>query len=98
MPALPANSSQPAGSGIKAVAVAAEPHIAKPQRDGGVGRWRSATSDGVNIAYQVLGEGALDLLMVPGWVSNLDLFWEKPSFERFLRRLASFSRLVSRNS
>jgi pimeloyl-ACP methyl ester carboxylesterase len=32
--------------------------------------------------------------MVPGWVSNLDLFWEEPAFDHFLRRLASFSRLI----
>ena len=51
-------------------------------------------SGGVSIAYQVVGEGPLDLVMVPGWVSNLDVFWEEPAFEHFLRRLASFSRLI----
>ncbi len=48
----------------------------------------------VNIAYQVVGEGPLDLVFVSGWVSNLDLMWEDPSYARFLRRLASFSRLI----
>lgn len=53
-----------------------------------------AKSGGVNIAYQVVGNGPLDLVYVMGWVSNLDYFWEEPSYERFLNRLASFSRLI----
>ena len=53
-----------------------------------------ASSGGVSIAYQVLGDGPLDLVLVPGWVSNLDVFWEEPAVERFFRRLASFSRLI----
>jgi len=55
---------------------------------------RYASSGGVRIAYQVLGDGPRDLVFVMGWVSNLDHFWEEPSFARFLRRLASFSRLI----
>ena len=42
-----------------------------------------ATSDGVSIAYQTLGDGPIDLLVVPGWVSNLDVFWEQPAVEAF---------------
>ena len=53
-----------------------------------------AKSGGVNIAYQVIGEGPLDLVYVMGWVSNLDHFWEDPSYARFLNRLTSFSRLI----
>ena len=53
-----------------------------------------ATSDGVSIAYQVLGEGALDLVVVPGWVSNLDAAWDDPDRTDFFRRLAGFSRLI----
>jgi pimeloyl-ACP methyl ester carboxylesterase len=48
----------------------------------------------VSIAYQVLGEGPIDLVFVMGWVSHLDYFWREPSFARFLTRLASFSRLI----
>jgi len=48
----------------------------------------------VNIAYQVVGEGPLDLVFVMGWVSHLEYFWKEPSFARFLMRLASFSRLI----
>src|SRR5206468_6839641 len=48
----------------------------------------------VNIAYQVVGQGPLDLVYVPGWVSNVELMWEEPAMARFLGRLASFSRLI----
>jgi pimeloyl-ACP methyl ester carboxylesterase/DNA-binding winged helix-turn-helix (wHTH) protein len=53
-----------------------------------------ARSGDVNIAYQVVGEGPIDLVFVMGWVSHLEYFWAEPSFARFLRRLASFSRLI----
>jgi pimeloyl-ACP methyl ester carboxylesterase/DNA-binding winged helix-turn-helix (wHTH) protein len=53
-----------------------------------------AHSGDVSIAYQVLGDGPIDLVFVMGWVSHLDYFWREPSFARFLTRLASFSRLI----
>ncbi|MGJ7510996.1 adenylate/guanylate cyclase domain-containing protein [Variovorax sp. GT1P44] len=53
-----------------------------------------AKSGGVNIAYQVIGDGPLDLVVVPGWVSNIDVFWEEPALNRMLTRLASFSRVI----
>jgi class 3 adenylate cyclase len=52
------------------------------------------SEDGTNIAYQVHGEGSLDLVFVPGFVSHVELIWEDPTFARFLRRLESFSRLI----
>jgi class 3 adenylate cyclase len=55
---------------------------------------RYANSDGVSIAYKVLGEGPLDLVFVPGFVSHIDVFWEQPAVARFVRRLTSFARLV----
>jgi pimeloyl-ACP methyl ester carboxylesterase len=55
---------------------------------------RYAKSGDVNIAYQVLGDGPPDLVYVSGWVSNLELMWDEPQYERFLNRLASFSRLT----
>ena len=55
---------------------------------------RYAKSGGVNIAYQVLGDGPGDLVFVTGWVSNIEVFWENSSLSRFLTRLASFSRLI----
>jgi pimeloyl-ACP methyl ester carboxylesterase/class 3 adenylate cyclase len=51
-------------------------------------------ADGTNIAYQVLGDGPVDLVFIPGWISNLDLFWELPATSRFFSRLASFARLI----
>src|SRR5438128_3821179 len=53
-----------------------------------------AVSGGVHIAYQTVGSGPLDLVFVMGWVTHLDYFWQEPHFARFLRRLASFSRLI----
>lgn len=53
-----------------------------------------AKSGGVNIAYQVLGDGPPDLVLAPGFVSHVELAWEEPNFARFLSRLASFSRLI----
>jgi pimeloyl-ACP methyl ester carboxylesterase len=48
----------------------------------------------LNIAYQVVGEGPLDLVLVVGWISHLDFQWALPTFASFLKRLASFSRLI----
>ena len=55
---------------------------------------RYARSGDVHLAYQVLGEGPLDLVFVHGWVSNVEYGWEVPQLARFLNRLASFSRLI----
>jgi pimeloyl-ACP methyl ester carboxylesterase/DNA-binding winged helix-turn-helix (wHTH) protein/class 3 adenylate cyclase len=48
----------------------------------------------VNIAYQVVGEGDMDIVFVMGWISHLEYFWKHHSFAAFLNRLASFSRLI----
>lgn len=53
-----------------------------------------ALSDQAYIAYQVLGDGPVDLVYTPGIWSNLDVMWEWPSWDRYLKRLASFSRLI----
>src|SRR5438094_2879229 len=55
---------------------------------------RYTKSGEINIAYQVVGSGPRDLIVVPGWVSNIEVFWEEPAMARFLGRLASFSRLI----
>lgn len=49
----------------------------------------------MNIAYQVVGDGEVDLVYIPGWVTNLEVMWEEPGLARFLHRLASFSRLIT---
>jgi class 3 adenylate cyclase len=53
-----------------------------------------ARSGDVNIAYQVVGDGPLDLVLVSGFVSHLEMDWEEARSARFLQRLASFSRLI----
>jgi class 3 adenylate cyclase len=54
----------------------------------------TVTADGVHVAYQVIGDGPLDLVFMPSGVSNLEVEWESPELARFLRRLASFARLI----
>ncbi len=46
------------------------------------------------IAYQISGEGPLDLLFLPGWISQVEQLWELPALRRFLERLARFARLI----
>ena len=53
-----------------------------------------AKSGDVHVAYQVVGEGAADLVIVPGWVSHLEVLWEEPQAAAFLRRLGEFSRVI----
>jgi pimeloyl-ACP methyl ester carboxylesterase/class 3 adenylate cyclase/DNA-binding CsgD family transcriptional regulator len=55
---------------------------------------RYARAGDVHIAYQVVGQGPIDLVLLMGWVSHLEYGWEGPSLARFLNRLASFSRLI----
>jgi class 3 adenylate cyclase len=55
---------------------------------------RYVDSGGVRIAYQVLGDGPVDFVVVPGFVSNLDMQWTDPEITRFNEYLASFTRLV----
>jgi class 3 adenylate cyclase len=57
-------------------------------------RTQYAVNDGVHIAYQVVGEGELDLLLIDTWVHHVEAVWEFPDFARFLRRLSSFGRLI----
>jgi class 3 adenylate cyclase/pimeloyl-ACP methyl ester carboxylesterase len=55
---------------------------------------RYARSSGVDIAYQVIGDGPIDLVFVPGWVWNVEMSWELAEIARFFDRLASFTRLI----
>ncbi len=57
-------------------------------------RVKYAHSGSVNIAYEVVGSGPIDLVFVMGWVSHLEYFWNEPSFARFLTRLSSIGRLI----
>jgi class 3 adenylate cyclase/pimeloyl-ACP methyl ester carboxylesterase len=51
--------------------------------------------DGVHIAYQVFGEGLIDLVIVPGFISHIELAWEDPGLAMALSRLGSFSRVIA---
>jgi class 3 adenylate cyclase/alpha-beta hydrolase superfamily lysophospholipase len=55
---------------------------------------RYARSEGASIAYQVIGDGPLDMLFVTGWLTQLEQLWEAPANRRFLERLATFGRLI----
>jgi pimeloyl-ACP methyl ester carboxylesterase len=62
-------------------------HVTRPET-------RIADREGVRLAYQVLGEGPIDLLFVNAWFTDLELQWEEPGLAAVLDRLASFSRLI----
>ena len=55
---------------------------------------RYAVTDDVHIAYQTLGDARRDLVFVPGFISNVELWWEEPAATHFFERLATFSRLI----
>jgi pimeloyl-ACP methyl ester carboxylesterase len=54
-----------------------------------------AKAEKLHIAYQVFGQGAIDLIFCPGFVSNIENYWEAPSMTHFLERLASFARVIT---
>jgi class 3 adenylate cyclase len=56
-------------------------------------RW-TKTPDGMHIAYQVIGSGPVDVVFMTSWTGNVEVEWEWPPLARFLRRLASFGRLI----
>jgi hypothetical protein len=47
------------------------------------------------VAYQVLGDGPIDLLFVSPWLWNIEVMWEEPRIDGFMRRLATFSRVIT---
>jgi class 3 adenylate cyclase len=57
-------------------------------------RTQYADSGELSIAYQCLGDGPLDLLFIPGFVSNVELLWDMPAFAELLRGLSGLGRLV----
>lgn len=56
-------------------------------------RW-ARTVDGASIAYQDLGEGDVTLVLIHGWISHLEIYWEQPRYVRFLRRLSRDMRVL----
>src|SRR5688572_12744060 len=57
-------------------------------------RTQYAKAGELNIAYQVVGDGPIDVVFTFGWVSHLDFQWTDPTLTRFLRRLARFARVI----
>jgi pimeloyl-ACP methyl ester carboxylesterase/DNA-binding CsgD family transcriptional regulator len=56
---------------------------------------RYARSGDVSLAYRVFGEGSIDLLMVPAFISHVEYAWREPSLVRFLRLLSMFCRVIA---
>ncbi len=85
----------PAGTGFVADTVVRDmrakpaPQVSRPPAP-----VRYVVTDGLHIAYQVTGHGDRDIVLVPGFVSHLELDWDDPRHARFLDRLASFGRLI----
>ena len=53
-----------------------------------------AHSGDVEIAYTSVGDGPVDLILVWGWLTNLEVYWDEPAFRRFVERLAAFARVI----
>ncbi len=54
-----------------------------------------ADCDGLSIAYQVMGDGPIDIIMVPGIFSHVELYHEFPQYSDFFRKLSAFSRVIA---
>ena len=48
----------------------------------------------INIAYQVFGSGPIDLVYIPGWISNIDLMWECPELVYFFEEIGKIARVI----
>jgi pimeloyl-ACP methyl ester carboxylesterase len=66
-----------------------------PMNDFALPETRYALSGDVNIAYQVMGDGPVDIILVPGFISHIEFRHELPGYTAFLRHLSSFARVVS---
>src|SRR5262249_20980481 len=55
---------------------------------------RYVKSGSLRVAYQVCGQGPIDFVFFPGFVSNIETYWEEPNFARWLRQLGSFARVI----
>lgn len=96
-PALQSPTAAPAGAEMQTAkpAQALEaPSAASPSHSNAPPATHYAKSGDLNIAYQVIGEGPLDIVYVPGWVSNLDYAWTSRRMAHVFERLSSFARLI----
>jgi len=53
---------------------------------------RYARCGDISIAYQVIGDGPIDLLHAQGWITNVEYAWESPEYAQFMIKLSRFSR------
>ena len=74
--------------------VAGTPSRGEDQRIESVPQTQYAKNGGVHVAYQIVGDGDLDLLVIDSWVHHVELFWEFPDLARQLRRLSAIGRLI----
>jgi serine/threonine protein kinase/alpha-beta hydrolase superfamily lysophospholipase len=88
---LPADRFQSADEVRRALEALVRAKKAAPK---GPPRTLYARGGDVDIAYQVIGDGDVDMVLAPGWVSHLEMCWEYPDFAAFLRRLSTFARLI----
>ncbi len=79
---------------VRTIQSAAEPTMTVSTASAAVPKTRYALSGDIHVAYQVLGDGPIDLVFVPGWITHLEYGWQQPRVAYFLRRLAAFSRLI----
>jgi len=56
---------------------------------------RYAANGGLHVAYQLVGDGPVDLVLLTQWFSNIDSQWDVPPLAAFIRQLATFSRVVT---
>src|SRR5688572_27633774 len=55
---------------------------------------RYARSGNVRIAYQVVGQGQIDVVFVPEFISNIEIHWENAGYSRLFNRISAFARLI----
>src|SRR5262249_54566215 len=84
------NETLASGPGIRSALARHVPRHVAP----GPPRTRYAMSGDVSIAYQVVGDGPVDLVLMLGWLSNLEMGWQHESLARFIRTLATFARVI----
>ncbi len=96
MSAKASRADQHSGSLLDAAESSREEATVRSQLDGKAARPQThyVKSAGCNIAYQVTGDGPIDMIYVPGWVSNLDYHWASPRVTHVFERLGSFCRLI----
>jgi pimeloyl-ACP methyl ester carboxylesterase len=54
----------------------------------------ATTADGVHVAYQVIGDGPIDVLYVMGWVTNIEWMWTLPEIRKWFDRMSTFARVM----